>query len=323
MLQIQENISLSGFSTFRIGGPARYFCIAKDEGEVSEALDFAIKDKLRVFVIGRGSNLLVSDDGFDGLVLKTELLDRKIKEGEGATEVRLGAGISLVRLILDFQSEGIAGMEWAAGIPATFGGAVANNAGAKGMEIGGAVKEVRALEMQSSSEGYLTGYTPKTLSHDECGFSYRKSIFKESKRFVILDAVLSLRRGDSEDMKQEIAKNLEARSSKQPLEHPNIGSIFKNPVLSRQEQESLSRKCPDFAKVIKDDTIPAGFLIEKAGMKGKKIGGVIISEKHANFIVNTGGGKAEDVVILISLIKEKVRVVFGIQLKEEIEYVGF
>lgn len=323
MLQIRENVPLSGYSTFKIGGPARYFCIAKSEEEAREALDFAIENKLRVFAIGRGSNLLISDDGFDGLVLKAEILEKEIKEGEKGIEARLGAGLSLVKLVLDFQGEGIAGLQWAAGIPATFGGAVANNAGAKGLDMGGAIKEVRALEMRFSPEGYLTGYAPKTLTHDECGFSYRKSIFKESKRFVILDAVLALKRGDGEALKEEVARNMEARSSKQPLEYPNMGSIFKNPALSRKEQNVLARKCPDISKVLKDDAVPAGFLIEKAGLKGKKVGGVMVSEKHANFIVNTGGGKAEDVVILISLIKEKVRATFGIQLKEEIEYVGF
>lgn len=323
MLNILENLPLSGYSTFKIGGPARYFCAAKDEGETREALDFAIANRLRVFVIGRGSNLLISDEGFDGLVLKTEITDKEVREKGAEIEARLGAGLSLVKLVLDFQNEGIAGLEWAAGIPATLGGAVANNAGAKGGDMGSLVKAAEILEMELAPEGHISNYAPRRLSHGECGFSYRKSVFKGSKNLVILDATLSLKKGDSEALRQEIAGNMEARRDKQPLEYPNIGSIFKNPVLSPQEQEALSRKCPHLAEMVRNDAVPAGFLIEKAGMKGKRIGGVQVSEKHANFIVNTGSGKAEDVVILISLIKEKVRAVFGIQLKEEIEYVGF
>jgi UDP-N-acetylmuramate dehydrogenase len=323
MPDIRENIALSDYSTFKIGGPAKYFCIAKDENETKEALDFAISKRLRVFVIGRGSNLLISDDGFDGLIIKTEIGGMSISWAGEKAEARLGAGIPLAKLLLNFQNENVAGLEWAAGIPATLGGAIANNAGAKGSDIGKMVKEVSVLKMQLSPEGYLTDYAQKTLSHDECGFSYRKSIFKDLKRFVILGAVLSLQKGSGEKIRQEIAENMEARKNKQPLEYPNIGSIFKNPVLTEKQQNDIARKCPDLLQIIKDGSVPAGWLIEKAGMKGRKVGGMMISEKHANFIVNTGNGRAEDAVILIGLIKEKIRIVFGIQLREEIEYVGF
>lgn len=320
---MQENLPLKDYSTFKIGGAARYFCVAKNEEEVKEALDFAIANRLRVFIIGRGSNLLIADKGFDGLVLKIEDDSIRTETTEGGITAHLGAGNLLTKLALDFQKEGIGGLGWAAGIPATLGGAICGNAGANGKEISESVKEVITLEMKLAPEKYLESYNLRSMTKDECNFSYRKSIFKDTGRFIILGATLLLPKGDKEEIKQEIEKNLENRRQKQPLEHPNTGSTFKNPILTEEQKDKLSRKCPQFGDVCKNNTVPAGWLIEQSGLKGKKIGGVMISPKHANFIVNTDGGTAEDVVILIGLVKQKVYNKFGIQLREEIEYVGF
>ncbi|MDD3007047.1 MAG: UDP-N-acetylmuramate dehydrogenase [Candidatus Pacebacteria bacterium] len=320
---IKGNIPLKDYSTFKMGGAAKYFCTVKNEEETKAALDFAITKQLRVFVIGRGSNLLISDDGFDGLVLKIEDSSVKSEATKDGVVLNLGAGNLLTKLALDFQKESIGGLEWTAGIPATLGGAICSNAGANGKEISESVREVRALEMELAPEKYLESYALRSIKKDECAFAYRKSLFKDTKKFIILGATLFLSRGDSDKAKKEIEKNLENRRQKQPIEYPNAGSTFKNPVLSEEQKDKLSQKCPHFADVCKNSTVPAGWLIEQAGLKGKKIGGVMVSEKHANFIVNTGEGKAEDVVILISLIKQKIRIKFSIQLHEEIEYVGF
>lgn len=320
---IKEKISLKEYSTFKIGGEAKYFCEAANEGEVKSALDFAIENKVPVFIIGKGSNLLISDQGFGGLVLKIENQDIAVKETDNGPEADLGAGILLTKLVLDFQKDGIGGLEWSAGIPATLGGAICNNAGANGKDISESVKLVKVLEMKfNEQEGYLENYEFREMLKGECGFEYRKSVFKESKKYVIIGATLLFQRKDKEEMKKEIDKNMENRRLKQPLEYPNVGSIFKNPILT-EDQKKVFIHCSNFGDVCRNNIVPAGWLVEQVGLKGKKIGGAMVSEKHANFIINTGDAKAEDVVILISVIKQKIRSKFGIQLQEEIEYVGF
>ena len=321
---MRENVSLKEYSTFKIGGIARFFCVAKDEEGAKAALDFAIKNKLKVFVIGKGSNLLISDRGWDGLVLKLEMNGMHIDAAADGYIVTLGCGAYLTKSILSLQKEGISGLEWAAGIPATLGGAVSNNAGAHGKDMGGSVKSVSVIEMRTSGEdGVLESYVMREMTGAECDFSYRDSIFKKTKKFVILGATLSLAKGDAAAMRDEISANMKNRTEKQPLEFPNVGSIFRNPVLSDASMEKFFRDNEDMRGVFKNNTIPAGWLIEQVGLKGKKVGSAMVSEKHANFIVNAGGATAEEVVIMISMIKQKVRESFGIQLLEEIEYVGF
>ena len=291
---ISENVSLKEYSTFKIGGSARYFYKAKSQYDVEEALDFAVENKLPVFVIGRGSNLLISDKGFNGLVLKIEDNNIEIKETVSGLEATLGSGANLTKLALDLQKEGISGLEWAAGIPATIGGAVCNNSGAHGMDMGKSVKSVCALEMKFHSGGKcLESYRVRELNKVDLEFSYRNSVFKKTKNFVILRAVLSLTKGDRVKMQNEISVSMKNRLEKQPLEYPNIGSIFKNPVLTEKEMNKFYLKCPGSRKQFKNNTIPAGWLIEQVGLKGKYIGGAMVSEKHANFIVNINKANAE------------------------------
>lgn len=321
---IQENILLKDYSTFRIGGPARFFCVCRNKEETKTALDFAVSNKLRVFVLGRGSNLLISDKGFDGLVLKMNDMSIKTREVEGGYEVAAGSGTYLMKLILDLQKDGIGGLEWAAGIPGSVGGAVCNNAGAHGKDMGMCVKSVKAFKMSFDPEKkYLEKYEMREIAAGNCGFSYRDSVFKSSKAYLISEAVLSLQGKDKEEVRKEIEENIKSRIQKQPLEYPNVGSIFKNPTLSEQEAERFLQKCPGARDVFKNNIIPAGWLIDQAGLRGEKKGGAEISEKHANFIVNTGGAKAEDVATLIDFIKEQIFAKFFIQFHEEIEYVGF
>ncbi|MDD3190534.1 MAG: UDP-N-acetylmuramate dehydrogenase [Candidatus Pacebacteria bacterium] len=321
---IEENVSLKDFSAFRIGGPARFFCVIRTEEEIRNALDFAIANKLEVFVLGAGSNLLFSDRGFDGLVIKIENRGFEVNESGADFEVRVSGGVYLGKLILDLMKKEIGGLEWAAGIPATVGGAICNNAGAGGGDTAEMVKSVRVFKMKRNPEsGYLESYELSELSKESCGFSYRQSIFKSNKDYLIIDAVFLLQKGDVAEMQKIIRENLESRNKKQPLEYPNIGSIFKNPVLSERKMEEILKDYPEEKIKFTSGFIPAGWLIEQIGLKGKKIGGAMISGRHANFIVNVGDAKAEDVMILISLVKQKIRTKFNIQLKEEIEYIGF
>lgn len=321
---IQENILLKDYSTFKIGGPARFFCVCRNEEETKTALDFAVSNKLNIFVLGRGSNLLISDKGFDGLVLKMDNMNIEVKEIEDGYEVTTGSGTYLMKLILDLQKDGIGGLEWAAGIPGSVGGAICNNAGAHGKDMSMCVKSVKAFEMSFDPEKkYPEKYEIREIAAENCGFSYRDSVFKSSKAYLISEAVLSLAKKDKEEMRKETEENMKSRLQKQPLEYPNIGSIFKNPALSEEAAERFLQKCPGARDAFKNNIIPAGWLIDQAGLRGKKNGGAEISKKHANFIVNTGGAKAEDVAALIDFIKEQISKKFFIQLHEEIEYVGF
>ncbi len=306
-IKIQKNILLSKYTSFKIGGAAKYFCVVENNDEIKEALEFAGKNGLKVFVLGGGSNLLISDEGFDGLVIKIQDTKYEIQTNN---EIFVGSGLSLAKLVSESVKNNLTGLEMMAGIPGTVGGAVVNNAGAFGKCIGDVVESVEILE---------TG----KLNSKECDFSYRSSIFKEEKKYIILNAVLKLEKGNEAESRKMILEILKSRKEKQPLEYPSAGSVFKNPVVDDNHLAKLKKEFPELNKIVKNNTIPAGWLIEELGFKGKKIGGVMISEKHCNFIVNTGNAKAEDVVILISLIKQKVRNNFGIQLKEEIEYVGF
>jgi len=340
-IKIKKNIPLSKYTTFKIGGPAKYFCLVKSNDEIEKALEFAEKNKLKIFVLGGGSNLLISDRGFDGLVIKTQNTRYKIQN----SNIICDGGLSLMKLVSESVKSNLTGLEWAAGIPGTVGGAIANNTGANGKCMADVVRDIEILDIGywilgnspnpllqkgnkiipslSKRTREISGLEIRKLNNKECEFSYRDSVFKREKKYIILSAVLKLKEGNREESKKTISEILKSRKEKQPLEYPSAGSIFKNPAVDDEHFKKLIKKYPELKNIVKDNIVPAGWLIEKAGLKGKKIGGAMISEKHCNFIVNFNNAKAEDVVILISLIKQKIRTYFGIQLKEEIEYVGF
>jgi len=327
--KIQKNISLSKYTSFKIGGLAKYFCVAENVEEIKEALEFVGKNKLNVVVLGGGSNLLISDEGFNGIVIKIMNQELRIKNNE----IFVGSGLSLAKLVSESVKNNLTGLEWAAGIPGTVGGAIVNNAGAFGKCIGDVVESVEILEnppnplfqRESTLPPFVKGVRGiLKLNNKQGQFSYRNSIFKKEKKYIILSVVLKLEKGNQEESKKIITEILKSRKEKQPLEYPSAGSVFKNPVVDDNHLAKLKKEFLELNNIAKNNTIPAGWLIEQIDeLKNKKIGYAMISEKHCNFIVNTGDAKAEDVVILISLIKQKVRSKFGIQLKEEIEYVGF
>lgn len=304
-LKIERNKDLANFSTFKIGGPAKYFVKVKNEKEVIDALKWAKKKQLPFFILGGGSNLLFSDNGFEGLVIKMENNFCKIEK----RKITAGAGCPLQKLVQETIKRGLAGLEWAIGIPGTLGGAIYGNAGAFGGEMKDIVKKVKILEVKNSE--IKTRY----LKNKDCHFGYRESIFKKNKNWIILEAVLQLKKGKKEELKKKVEEILEIRIKKQPLNYPSAGSVFKNVPLKDIPKEIQER----FKEKIKNGFLPAGVLIEEAGLKGKKIGGAKVSEKHANFIVNFDKAKARDVFSLILLIKERVKKKFGIILQEENE----
>jgi len=321
--EVLENEALANHCTFKIGGPARYFFVAKDSEEIVKAAEAAKDLGLNFFVLSGGSNVLFSDNGFDGLVIKVASNKYKViaepplnpllgKEGRGVVEA--DAGVPLSKIVDAAAENGLSGLEWAAGIPGTVGGAVRGNAGAYGKATGDVVEEVEALNQESKIDKY---------KKEDCKFGYRESIFKREGG-IILKVVLKLMSGDKKKIKEEMDKILKARGEKIPTE-PSAGSFMKNVEVTDEIVKIIKEHTHEDvpADYLEKGKIPAAWLIGQCDLKGKQIGGAKISEKHANFIVNTGGATAGDVIALASLIKMKVRDEVGVQLQEEVEYVGF
>jgi len=345
-IKIQKNILLAQYTTLKIGGAARFFCEAKNEEEIQEAVKFAGEKKLPVFILGGGSNILVSDKGFGGLVIRILNSQFSILN----SRINCGAGILLSKIVSESVKSGLTGLEWAAGIPGTVGGAVWGNAGAFNGSMGEIVESVRALEIlntksealnnlksqisnlksnpnsKNSNTKYNIQYT--IYNKRDCQFSYRDSVFKQNPNLIILSAILKLKKGDKAESEKKVKEILAERKEKQPFDFPSSGSFFKNPCLAGRRAETKSQKLlEEFEKNIGDkaikDVIPAGYLSGRVGLRGKKIGGATVSQRHGNFLVNAGKAKAEDFIILAAIIKTRVRNKFGIQLKEEVQMVGF
>jgi len=285
---IKKNVLLRDYTAFKIGGSAKYFFTANNKEDLIKAILLAKKLKLPFFIFGGGSNLLVSDEGFEGLTIKVQSSDFEVRSCEIFTE----AGVLLNQLVIIALKNNLTGLEWAAGIPGTVGGAIFGNAGAFGKSIGDLIEEVEVLDSESEKI--------KILGNKDCKFSYRNSLFKKNKNLIILSAIFQLKKEKKSEIERKIKEYLDYRRETQPLNFPSAGSVFKNPL-----------------------GFSAGDLIEKSGLKGKKIGDVKISEKHANFILNLEKGRARDVIELIKLIKKEVKNKFGIALEEEIQYLGF
>ena len=311
MIDIQKDIPLAPLTTFRIGGPAKFFVEVKGEAELLEALDFAQENKLEFFVLGGGSNLLVSDKGFAGLVIRMKL-NAFFIDPEKA-EVEIGAGVPLAKVVRDTAAAGLSGMEWAAGIPGTFGGAVRGNAGAYGGETKDVIESVKILDAKTREI--------KEIACLDCNFIYRGSLFKNSDSLIILSVKLKLAKGSPEESQQKVKEILGIRLSGQPQGYRSAGSYFINPIV--ENPEVVAQFEEESGKKSRAGKVPAPWLIEKAGLKGKKMGGAMVSPEHANYIVNTGTATAEDITMLDSFIKQQVRDKFGVQLQEEVKYLGF
>ena len=304
MIDIQKNIPLAPFTTFKIGGPASFFVEVKDETELLEALDYARENSLEIFMLGGGSNVLFSDNGFDGLVIR-------MQENE---EDKYWAGNSLAGLVNFFKENSFTGLEWAMGIPGTIGGAVRGNAGAYGGQMADNLESVRALEI-SADRSNIREYEKK-----DCEFGYRDSLFKKNKKIIVLSVKLRLERGQKEAIAEKMQETITKRNVVVP-KGLSAGSFFQNPTVENLELRQKFEK--DTGAKVQDGKVPAGWLIEEVGFCEKKIGGIVISGKHANFFINDGTGTAEDVIILSSMIKQKLRKEFDVQIKEEVMYVGF
>lgn len=303
---VKENVSLADYTSFKIGGKTRYFFVAKNKEDLIKAIAWAKKLNLPFFVLGGGTNLLVSDRGFNGLVIKNLNTKYYILN----TKIIAGAGTLLAELVAAGARNNLTGLEWAAGIPGTVGGAIYGNAKVFKDEMGNIVKSALVLDLQSGKV--------KKFSDKDCQFGYKTSIFKKKKKLIIVSAELKLSKSSKEGIKNKIRQNLDYRKKAQPLLFPSAGSVFINPKLQIKNKKLL-KEFPELADFNKRGFIPAGFLIDRCGLKGKSFGQAKISEKHANFIVNAGRASSDDVLKLIRLIKRKVKNKFGVELEEEIQ----
>ena len=301
---------LSKYSNFRLGGPAQFFLDIKNQNELILAIDLAKKNQIDFFVFGGGSNLLINDEGFTGLVLRmtnrqVEIRDNLIIAEAGA----LTAGLARVS-----AEAGLAGLTWAIGLPGTIGGAVRGNAGCFGGEMKDVVKSVTVLKKGEIIE----------LNNQELDFAYRNSLIKTSNNLIILSVTLSLKKGDSEKLKIEIQENLQKRQKNQPQGASSAGCIFKNyEIKNDQELQRLQEKFDIPLEMIQTRRLSTGWIIDKVGLKGKTLGQAQISPEHGNFILNLGQATASEIMQLISLVKMTVRDQYGIQLEEEVQLIGF
>lgn len=282
-LELREHEPMARHTTFRIGGPVRLMALPRSEGEVLACLREAERARVRLVVLGNGSNLLAADGEIPCFAVLLTGLDALERTGE--REIWAGAGVSLARLASFAAQEGLAGLEFAHGIPGTLGGGVLMNAGAYGGEMVQVVKEVAAAGRNGGVE---------TVPAEQCGFSYRRSAFSDGER-VILGARFHLEPDDPAAIRGRMDDLARRRKEKQPLEYPSAGSMFKRPA-------------GHFAAA----------LIEQCGLKGLTVGGAQVSEKHAGFVINRGGATCADVLALVDQVKERVLQQTGVELEMEV-----
>jgi UDP-N-acetylmuramate dehydrogenase len=311
-LPIKENISLAEYSLFGIGGNARHFAEATSAHEVAQFIEWARERKFPVFVLGGGSNILVADEGFDGLVIRTAKMRGVEFHGENFVAE---AGVAMGQIARLTAERGLTGMEWAIGIPGTLGGSIRGNAGCYGGEIKNVLVSVSAIDL-------LTGEKLE-LDNSACKFNYRESIFKRRPELVILSAEFKLNIGDAAQSRELIKKYSLTRVETQDIGVKCAGCFFKNADWRVLPKKQLLADFSELEVFADKPRISTGFLIDQAGLLGKRIGGAAISEKHGNFIINAGGASARDIVSLADLVKEKVFARYGIALEEEIQRVGF
>lgn len=305
-----ENEPLSKHTTLCIGGPAKYYYEAVHSDDLISAVEIAKELGLEYVLMGAGSNVLVSDQGFDGLVIHAVNKNMRL-QGE---KLYVEAGAMNAQVAKETINAGLTGLEWLATIPGTIGGAIYGNAGCFGHSIKDVVTKV---------DVYRNG-AKKRLGKKDCQFGYRDSIFKKSND-IILSAELVLEESTKDAGQSRMGEYMEKRKMSQPLGQLSAGCTFKNFKFNNEKDlEILTQKVKNIPQeFLAKQIIPAGWLIEQVGGKGMEMGDLIVSDTHANYIINKGKARAEEYIILMSKIKMLVRDELGIQLQEEIQLIGF
>ena len=285
--KVLVNEPMASHTTFRIGGPADYFVMPQTAKELAEVLKLCKEETMPYFILGNGSNLLVGDKGFRGVVIQL------YKNFDGiqidGTTVTAKAGAMLIRVAKEAAKAGLTGLEFASGIPGTIGGAMVMNAGAYGGEMKDVVTAVTVL----TKDGEI-----KTLTGEEMNFRYRGSVV-EDEGYIVLESVMELKNGNPEEIQLRIEELSIQRKTKQPIEYPSAGSTFKRP-----------------------EGYFAGKLIQDSGLRGYQVGGAQVSEKHCGFVINAGGATAADVMQLMQDVSDKVNAQFGVTLEPEVKRIG-
>ncbi len=284
----KENVSIKNLTTYKIGGVAKIVVYPKDYKKLILLIKYLREEKVKYKIIGYGSNLIFSDDTYDGVLIKLDCFNElKISD----TIIKVGAGVSLVKLSYKVGAKGLTGLEFASGIPGSIGGAVFMNAGAYKSDMGYIVSEIKVI-------------TPtlevKTLYNKDLNYKYRSSFLQTNREYICIEATIVLRHGDKKEIKELMEQRRQKRFITQPLEYPSAGSVFRNP-----------------------ENLFAGKLIEDCNLKGYTIGGAKVSNKHANFIINYNNAKASDVRNLILYVHDKVKNEKNIDLKIEQEFVNW
>lgn len=303
---ILERPLLAAYTRFGIGGPADLLVEASTSQAFAQAIDVMRACGLPFTVIGGGTNLVVSDRGFAGVVIRYTAAGIRA-DGE---RVLVEAGAVLQDLVDFAVDQGLRGLETMTGIPGWVGAAIYGNAGAYGHSIAERVSEVR----------FHDGRSVRTVDHAACEFRYRESTFKRHKDWIILDAELSMTAADRAELRTISSDILRVRNQKYPPTMKCAGSIFKNLILAELPETARSQ-VPE--KVVREGKVPSAYFLEQVGAKGERIGDIQVAEYHANLIYNDGVGTAADLRRMIAELKRRVRERFGLELEEEVQYVGF
>lgn len=311
-MTIREYIPLKDFSHFKIGGPARFFIDYGSFDELSFAISFSKEVSLPFFILGGGTNILFPDEGLKAVVIRdisTTLSHKKINDD---IFVRVSAGVSFATLLDYCATHSLSGLEWAGGLPGSVGGGVRGNAGAFHGECKDTVYEVVSVSSLDPKEKIIR-------DNFACSFSYRGSIYKKKPDEIITEVIFRLRPGNQEEMKKAIQEKIDYRITRQPLEYPNIGSIFKN--IPWEKVPSTHQQNPFFLQKKKNDpfpVLPTAVLFDHAGFKGRAEGDAMISTKHPSFIINAGAATSREVRELIAAVKSDSLQRFDISLEEEV-----
>lgn len=283
---VLENVNYNTISTYKLAGKAKYLVDVSDLNGLKKLLKYLKENNINYKVIGGASNLIFKDLVYDGVLIRLAGFDKlEITDNQ----IKVGAGVPLMKVALKSCNLGFTGLEFACGIPGSVGGAIFNNAGAYKSDMGYVVYSVSVLTPDMEV---------KVMKNKELKYHYRDSFFKHNDNYIILEAKMLLKRGKKEEILEVIRDRKERRVASQPLEYPSAGSVFRNP-----------------------DNVPAGKLIEDLGFKDEHVGDAYVSSKHANFIINKGNAKGSDVIELANKIKEKVKSEYNIDLIMEQEIV--
>jgi UDP-N-acetylmuramate dehydrogenase len=305
-LTVLRDAPLAAHTRFAIGGPADIYAETESVESFIQALGVARASGLEYMVMGGGTNLIVSDPGYRGIMLR--FVARRILAADDRIYCDAGA---VLQDLVDFSIErGLRGLETLAGIPGSVGAAVYGNAGAYGHSISERVRQVR----------FFDGERVRVFDREECQFRYRESIFKRHKEWIVFSTELLLDRADAGTLRQTAGDILKVRNEKFPVTMKCAGSIFKN-LLFAELPPGTAAQVPE--SVVREGKVPAGYFLEQAGAKGMQRGDIHVAAYHANLIYNAGNGTAADLCALIQELKDRVRRQFGLELEEEVQYVGF